>query len=130
VIVIRTYVVSRLFYEADRGPRLAALPENRPRRNQRVSRSILTKSPVGPSDRVDVLYTDSLRGYQHTDSANTIPFCLSIHAKPAKPGCTLVWTADEVQYKPSTPARAVTARLIPLLFYRFLFNGFKSFSEK
>src|ERR671910_943830 len=25
---------SRLFYEADRGPRLAALPENRPRRNQ------------------------------------------------------------------------------------------------
>jgi hypothetical protein len=23
-----------LFYEADRGPRLAALPENRPRRNQ------------------------------------------------------------------------------------------------
>ena len=34
VIVIRTYVTSRLFYEADRGPRLAALPENRPRRSQ------------------------------------------------------------------------------------------------
>ena len=34
VIVLRTYVESRLFYEADRGPRLAALPENRPRRNQ------------------------------------------------------------------------------------------------
>src|SRR5438477_4987180 len=33
-VVVRTYVVSRLFYEADRGPRLAALPENRPRRNQ------------------------------------------------------------------------------------------------
>jgi hypothetical protein len=32
-VVFRTYVVSRLFYEADRGPRLAALPENRPRRN-------------------------------------------------------------------------------------------------
>jgi hypothetical protein len=34
VFVLRTYVESRLFYEADRGPRLAALPENRPRRNQ------------------------------------------------------------------------------------------------
>jgi hypothetical protein len=34
VIVLRTCIVSRLFYEADRGPRLAALPENRPRRNQ------------------------------------------------------------------------------------------------
>jgi len=34
VIVVRTYVVSRLFYEAYRGPRLATLPENRPRRNQ------------------------------------------------------------------------------------------------
>src|SRR5919197_1812951 len=34
VIVLRTYVESRLFYEANRGPRLAALPENRPRRNQ------------------------------------------------------------------------------------------------
>src|SRR5215211_3783149 len=33
-VVLRTYVESRLFYEADRGPRLAALPENRPRRNQ------------------------------------------------------------------------------------------------
>ena len=33
-VVFRTYVVSRLFYEADRGPRLAALPENRPRRNR------------------------------------------------------------------------------------------------
>ena len=32
-IVIRTYVVSRLINEADRGPRLAAQPENRPRRN-------------------------------------------------------------------------------------------------
>ena len=32
--VIRTYVFSRLINEADRGPRLAALPENRPRRNQ------------------------------------------------------------------------------------------------
>jgi ribosomal-protein-alanine N-acetyltransferase len=31
--VIRTYVVSRLFYEADRGPRPAAQPENRPRRD-------------------------------------------------------------------------------------------------
>ena len=31
-VVLRTYVSSRLFYEADRGPRLAALPENRPRR--------------------------------------------------------------------------------------------------
>ena len=31
--VIRTYVGSRLFYEADRGPRPAAQPENRPRRN-------------------------------------------------------------------------------------------------
>jgi hypothetical protein len=31
-IVIRTCVSSRLFYEADRGPRLATLPENRPRR--------------------------------------------------------------------------------------------------
>src|SRR5919197_1873525 len=34
VIVLRTYVESRLFYEANRGPRLAALPENRPHRNQ------------------------------------------------------------------------------------------------
>ena len=34
VIVLRTYFESRLFYEADRGPRLAALPENRPRRSQ------------------------------------------------------------------------------------------------
>ena len=33
-VVLRTCVCSRLFYEADRGPRLAALPENRPRRNQ------------------------------------------------------------------------------------------------
>jgi hypothetical protein len=33
-VVLRTYVGSRLFNEADRGPRLAALPENRPRRNQ------------------------------------------------------------------------------------------------
>jgi hypothetical protein len=32
-IVIRTYVGSRLFYEADRGPRPAAQPENRPRRD-------------------------------------------------------------------------------------------------
>src|SRR2546425_11807438 len=32
--VIRTYCFSRLFYEADRGPRLAAQPEYRPRRNQ------------------------------------------------------------------------------------------------
>jgi hypothetical protein len=32
-ISIRTYVVSRLFYEADRGPRPAAQPENRPRRD-------------------------------------------------------------------------------------------------
>jgi GNAT superfamily N-acetyltransferase len=32
-LFIRTYVVSRLFYEAYRGPRLAAQPENRPRRN-------------------------------------------------------------------------------------------------
>jgi GNAT superfamily N-acetyltransferase len=31
--VIRTYVGSRLFYEADRGPRPAAQPENRPRRD-------------------------------------------------------------------------------------------------
>jgi hypothetical protein len=31
-IVIRTCISSRLFYEADRGPRLATLPENRPRR--------------------------------------------------------------------------------------------------
>ena len=33
-VVLRTYVKSRLFNEANRGPRLAALPENRPRRNQ------------------------------------------------------------------------------------------------
>src|SRR5215211_9056431 len=33
VFVLRTCVCSRLFYEADRGPRLAAQPENRPRRN-------------------------------------------------------------------------------------------------
>src|SRR6188474_545651 len=33
VLVLRTCVLSRLFYEADRGPRLAAQPENRPRRN-------------------------------------------------------------------------------------------------
>ncbi len=33
-VVLRTCFLSRLFYEADRGPRLAALPENRPRRNQ------------------------------------------------------------------------------------------------
>ena len=33
VVVLRTYVGSRLFYEADRGPRLAALPEIRPRRS-------------------------------------------------------------------------------------------------
>jgi hypothetical protein len=32
-ISIRTYVISRLFYEADRGPRPAAQPENRPRRD-------------------------------------------------------------------------------------------------
>jgi hypothetical protein len=32
-ISIRTYVGSRLFYEADRGPRPAAQPENRPRRD-------------------------------------------------------------------------------------------------
>jgi hypothetical protein len=32
-IVIRTYVDSRWFNEANRGPRLAARPENRPRRN-------------------------------------------------------------------------------------------------
>ena len=32
-VVFRTCCWSRLFYEADRGPRLAALPENRPRRN-------------------------------------------------------------------------------------------------
>ena len=32
-IVLRTCFVSRLINEADRGPRLAALPENRPRRN-------------------------------------------------------------------------------------------------
>src|SRR5438552_928738 len=31
--MIRTYVVSRLIYEADRGPRPAAQPENRPRRD-------------------------------------------------------------------------------------------------
>src|SRR5262245_16726445 len=31
--VIRRYVGSRLFYEADRGPRPAAQPENRPRRD-------------------------------------------------------------------------------------------------
>ncbi len=34
VFVIRTYLLFRLFYEANRRPRLAALPENRPRRNQ------------------------------------------------------------------------------------------------
>jgi hypothetical protein len=33
-VVLRTCCLSRLFYEADRGPRLAALPENRPRRSQ------------------------------------------------------------------------------------------------
>ena len=32
-IVLRTCFVSRWIYEADRGPRLAARPENRPRRN-------------------------------------------------------------------------------------------------
>jgi isoleucyl-tRNA synthetase len=32
-VVLRTCCLSRLFYEADRGPRLAALPENRPRRS-------------------------------------------------------------------------------------------------
>src|SRR6185437_3172288 len=32
-MVLRTCVWFRLFYEADRRPRLAALPENRPRRN-------------------------------------------------------------------------------------------------
>src|SRR5262249_36164529 len=32
-LFIRTYVGSRLFYEADRGPRPAAQPENRPRRD-------------------------------------------------------------------------------------------------
>src|SRR5438105_10676846 len=33
-IVLRTCFVCRWFYEANRRPRLAALPENRPRRNQ------------------------------------------------------------------------------------------------
>src|SRR5919106_437154 len=33
-IVLRTCFCSRLINEAYRGPRLAALPENRPRRNQ------------------------------------------------------------------------------------------------
>jgi hypothetical protein len=32
-LIIRTYVVSRLINEANRGPRLATRPENRPRRN-------------------------------------------------------------------------------------------------
>jgi hypothetical protein len=32
-VVFRTCIDSRLFYEANRGPRLAALPANRPRRN-------------------------------------------------------------------------------------------------
>jgi len=32
-MVFRTYCWFRLFYEADRRPRLAALPERRPRRN-------------------------------------------------------------------------------------------------
>src|ERR671929_166976 len=41
-IVLRTCFVSRLINEADRGPRLAALPENRPRRNQ--------VAPVCPSN--------------------------------------------------------------------------------
>jgi hypothetical protein len=36
-VVLRTCCLSRLFYEADRGPRLAALPENRPRRSQAIS---------------------------------------------------------------------------------------------
>ena len=33
-IIVRICIVSRWINEADRGPRLAALPENRPRRNQ------------------------------------------------------------------------------------------------
>src|SRR5690242_10636241 len=57
-VVLRTYVSSRLFYEADRGPRLAALPENRPRRNQVapvcVSSAIVAAArscPDGPERR-------------------------------------------------------------------------------
>jgi hypothetical protein len=33
-VLVRTYLVCRWIYEANRRPRLAALPENRPRRNQ------------------------------------------------------------------------------------------------
>jgi hypothetical protein len=54
---------SRLFYEADRGPRLAALPENRPRRNQVAPRRrIIACAPSGPARSGDARLARRGRG--------------------------------------------------------------------
>src|ERR1700681_4225083 len=47
-MVLRTCGFFRLFYEADRRPRLAALPENRPRRNHGAPVCVLLKQCIVP----------------------------------------------------------------------------------
>ena len=65
-IVLRTYLVSRLISEADRGPRLAALPENRPRRNQVAPVCPSYCSPVLPKPAVLLALTAGVAGEPST----------------------------------------------------------------
>ena len=101
--IIRTYVVSRLFYEADRGPRPAAQPENRPRRDLVapvcVSASVAARSrrPTGPCS------ADACRG--HAADGNVVVKSSRLLARRGRAwrGCLRLLAGFASSTGPSSP---------------------------
>ena len=125
--VIRTYLVSRLFYEADRRPRLAALPENRPRRNHGAPVCvplecsvagilILVPGQAGAASRQNLpggpiarLLTDGVgrrsRGLLHDEKRAWPRSCCRASSKTRS---ARSWSGDETASRPAAAASART----------------------